>query len=787
MGKVVGSIAAGVGLIGLAFITGGASIGPSLAFLQTGVGAAAVLSTTAIGGALLAVGASAVLSGFAGAITGKPSGAQLGRLNLTFDAEAPRKLAFGTTALATDLLYTEPNGLGQKRIDYIIALAAHKIAAVDEIRIDDKLFWSAAGGVASTYSGWATVTVRTEGTAGNAISVSGGSIWNSSNCRLTGCAYLHVSLLRQGDNNKADSPFANGISQRWTIIGKGLPVYDPRRDSTRGGSGSHRADDQATWEFTSGSTDLGNNPALQVLAVLLGWKIGGQVSVGAGYLPDRIDFADFITAANICDEAVSLAGGGSQRRYETAGLFGDDDAPGDVIASLCVHMNAELRDVNGKIGIRIATNDFSGTLPAFGPDDVLGPFNWKPFSSLTETFDVVKGNFTDPSTASLFQPAAYTPEALGSSDIPGRRVLPLDLPLIQDATRAQRVARQILRAELSRSTFTADFGPRMWAYPEGSVVSFTFPLLGLSAVPMRVVQQSIKVITDEEDAKAFCPTTLRAESATTYSWSTTDEVNPAGAVAPVSFDPMNQPVLAAITDATSELRLPAAPVFNANSSGTVTSSLPRAVRAYRYRGGVDVSATTTWSITTDGCTATVDAFGGISISAVARTGKIVVTSLRDGVELVGEFTVTKTTSAPPVSGGGGGGGGGGGTASDDTIASTSSSSYGGANAGPMTVTATTGGVVDLSAPLSFSTSGSSSNASGKWQWRVVGGSWADVASEITSSIAATAGEPDSGYIEVTQQKTGLTSGTDYEFQLLLRRNGGSGTLTFSGVASAVAS
>ncbi|MGK3946306.1 hypothetical protein ABK046_49130, partial [Streptomyces caeruleatus] len=51
----------------------------------------------------------------------------------------------------------------------------------------------------------------------------------------------------------------------------GAPLYDPRKDSTVGGSGSHRINDIATWEYTNG---VGTNPALQILALKIGFKWG---------------------------------------------------------------------------------------------------------------------------------------------------------------------------------------------------------------------------------------------------------------------------------------------------------------------------------------------------------------------------------------------------------------------------------------------------------------------------------------------------------------------------------
>jgi hypothetical protein len=55
--------------------------------------------------------------------------------------------------------------------------------------------------------------------------------------------------------------------------GAGRPLYDPRKDTTAGGSGSQRADDDSTWAFS-------DNPAVIIYNILLG--IYGTPASGCG-------------------------------------------------------------------------------------------------------------------------------------------------------------------------------------------------------------------------------------------------------------------------------------------------------------------------------------------------------------------------------------------------------------------------------------------------------------------------------------------------------------------------
>lgn len=503
---------------------------------------AAGIASLAIGyGSLLALGAAAV------AVNAKKGGllssSTLSRLSLSFSPDADRKIVFGETAMNTDVLYQEASGTDQEYIEIIIAVAAHKIDAVTAIYSEDKLMWSSGGGVAATYSGYLTVDIVTEGTRTNGIPINGGAIWNA-DCTLTGCAYIKLRVKRTGATSKASSPFASGIPARMTITGRGMPVYDPRRDSTAGGSGSMRANDQTTWAYTSGGTALGNNHALQALTYLLGWKVGGALSVGVGIPPTRLAMADWIAAANVCDEAVTLSGGGTQRRYEGGGVFGDNDPPAGVLDALCRHMNANLRDTGGKIGIRMAINDTAGSLVTFTEDDLQGGYDWQPCATLQDSYNVVRGKWTDPSTASLYQMPPYPAQSVTSPDGISRPLV-VDLPMTQDATRAQRIAKQILLRGQYKGTFSANFGPRAWACEVGQPVRLTLPAIGASSKLFRVVSQELKVINSDGDASAVCPMTLVEEDAAIYAWSSGDASAVAAAVTPVSYLPSSQPFLLA--------------------------------------------------------------------------------------------------------------------------------------------------------------------------------------------------------------------------------------------------
>lgn len=455
---------------------------------------------------------------------------QFGRLNVSLDTNAPRKAVFGTTAMPLDLRYHEAGGTDQEYIDYIICVAAHKVQSIDEIYFEEKKAWDSSTGVTATYSGYLTVQTRLEGTDANYISINSGNRWGSDD-RLTGCAYVYFRIKRSGNTKKTESPLVQGLPSRVTIIGEGVPLYDPRLDSTvTGGSGSHRADDQDTWGLSYSPADSYDNPALHLLFMLLGWKINDKLSIGAGVPPARIDMESFITAANICDEDVTLSIGGTQKRYRTSGTFSDADDRMDVMNTLLACMNGTLRDNGGKLSLDIIKNDLADPILEFTDDDVLSEFEWdQTGGGLSQNHNIARGRYVDPSLQGLYQMTEYPNISITSPD--GiERVMSLDFPFVEDGRRAQRLAKQILQRNQFRGQLTAEFTAKAMGCDVGDIVTITLSALGFNDKLFRVISKEIS-----PDGRV--PLTLLEENALIYQWDNEDSA-PVVPVTPVIYDPL---------------------------------------------------------------------------------------------------------------------------------------------------------------------------------------------------------------------------------------------------------
>ena len=534
MGKVVRTVAKIAAVAAIVVATGGAAAGLAIFGTTAGV--------TAFGLSIGSLMTIAAVSSAVGAMFAKKPGGLANsnreRLYATINPDTPRKQVFGRTAMATDVRYHECTGTDQEYYWQVIALASHAVEAIEELWMDDKLAWSSGGGVTADFSGYLTVWAVAEGSAANITSIS--STWGpASNRRLTGIAHLDLRFKTTGNSKKTQSPFASSIPSRVTVVGKGRKVYDPRLDSTAGGSGAHRAANQATWQYANGATVLGNNCALVLLNYLIGWKIAGRLAVGKGYPVARLNMVSFITAANVCDELVTLAAGGSERRYRWDGVISEGDAGDGVISELLASMNAELTDDGGQLSLRCRVSDLASPVIAdLSADDVVGGFEWQPKLPLNEHRNIVRGKYVDASSNSLYQTVDYPAVALASPDGIDR-IETLDFAGVQSSGQTQRLAKQWLQRLAYSGKFTAEFKARAWGLRIGDPVKWaSFAPLGTAFDNklMRVVERS-------NPMNGRVRLVLVEESAALYAWAAEDSA-PVTAAAPTLYDWTKAPTTA---------------------------------------------------------------------------------------------------------------------------------------------------------------------------------------------------------------------------------------------------
>ena len=503
------------------------------------------VAATAISSALIGMGISMALTAAATLFRKAPSMSQsmADRLNTSVVPTASRKIIFGTTAGGQDVRFFEGDiDLPSTKKDgyvQVIALASHRINALKQFYVENDLVWQ-NGAFVSKREGFAAnnpFRVVTEGKPGNGFAVGSGRFWNSAST-FTGCAY-YVPFWKLDEE-----VWESGIPQRLTAIVEGCPLYDPRRDGTRGGSGAHQVNDQNTYAFRDGAVEIGRNPALALLTYLLGWRINGKVVWGMGIPANRIDFDNFRAYANLCEEGVSTLSGTTVQRYTADGIFSTTDSHETVINGLTAAMGScKLTDRGGTYCIVGGYDDTAGPKIAFDADDLVAPANgsspyiWNPAPASRERFNIVRGRFANPEE--LYQltdwgdPIEREPLADG---IP--RTMSIDLGAVSRAETCQRIAKQmLLREYLCPGMFSATFGPKAFAVEIGSVITLSLPAEGWNNKLFRVMEQA-------ESHDLFFQMTLREEDPAIYGWDREEKplpptIRPQGYDASTTIAPAN--------------------------------------------------------------------------------------------------------------------------------------------------------------------------------------------------------------------------------------------------------
>ena len=173
------------------------------------------------------------------------------------------------------------------------------IESVDEIYVNDKLVvWSGAltDGTVRTvnssdtnfYKDGSLISVQAfYGLDNQSVSsiLDESTNWGS-NHKLSGVAYLAFKFTWNQD--------AFSSLPEVKVVLKGKKIYDPRLDSTKGGSGSHRQDTASTWTYSP-------NSALCLLDYLRNTRYGK----GLPNSSFETNYDSFKTSANICETQVT--------------------------------------------------------------------------------------------------------------------------------------------------------------------------------------------------------------------------------------------------------------------------------------------------------------------------------------------------------------------------------------------------------------------------------------------------------------------------------------------------
>lgn len=441
------------------------------------------LATTAV-----SIGISLVTSWALSALAPKPKFGDTSSRGLLVNAKdpvSPFDLVYGETRKGGVVTYyeTTPSDGQNTYLHQIIVLAGHEVHAIPDIYLNDEVVTLDGSGFVTSDPWNSKIRIKKHfGTAGQATDADllAESEQIDNTFRGRGIAYLYVRY--EYDQNV----FPNGLPLVTAVV-RGKKVFDPRTSAT-------------AWS---------NNAALCVR---------DYIASNYGLNDDQIDDIDFSAAANICDENVSLAVGGAEKRYTINGVAQATQNHGDVLQSMMTACAGSLFWGAGKWKLKVG--DYVAPTKVLTLDDLRGPVSLSTRVNLQDQFNGVQGTFND--AAARWITTDYPPivsAAFVSEDGGEQTMLDLALPFTTSAATAQRLAKLTLLRGREQMTLTADFGLNAFDVEVGEIIALTNPRYGWTEKEFEVVGWSFG---SGEAGDLRVTLTLRETSEAAFDWSAED-------------------------------------------------------------------------------------------------------------------------------------------------------------------------------------------------------------------------------------------------------------------------
>lgn len=397
------------------------------------------------------------------------------RLNKSVVPETPRKIIFGETAAPLDIRYWEVFGTDNNSYDEVIAVAGHEVQSFGKFFLEDKEHTFSGAGTSNILGTAFKRFTRTVGVTGTRLTAGAGFLWTT-NASMTGMAFMVLKYVHSQEK------WPQGFPNKVTQVVKGALVYDPRLDSTvAGGTGTHRIDDQLTWQYNDGTSDIGRNPALQMLWYLIGWRVSGFLVCGMGVKTTSINLVEFIQAANDA-EAQSF-------ESDCALSTGDEHETNiGIIESTC---GGRLLDTGGIYTFKIAIDDTATIAVAFDDNDVVGAIQWVPAKKMRDQVNVFTGVYVEPND--LYQLRSF-PEVSDAAFIASdgfERRSNNRFVAVQDALQAQKLSRILLNQTRFQGVFKAAFSYKAMLAKNWDIVTLSLVSQGWTNELFRIIQYDI--------------------------------------------------------------------------------------------------------------------------------------------------------------------------------------------------------------------------------------------------------------------------------------------------------
>jgi hypothetical protein len=412
----------------------------------------------------------------------------------------PIPIVYGKRQVGLTRVFVESSGADNQYL-YVAGILCEGggsgITAIDEVYVDDKLVvWngSLTDGTLTEVSSSDTNYYKD---GQSLISIQGffgldnqptsslldeTTSWTSDH-KLSGLAYV---ALRFKYNQDA---FSGLPEVRVTVRGK--KIYDPRLDSTKGGSGSHREDTASTWAYS-------NNSSL----VLLDYLRNSRYGKGLPNSTFETNYDSFKTSANTCDTQVTPYTGSATNinLFETNAVLDTEKKLIENVRELLVPMRAIFNYTQGKYKIIIEGTGSSQLL--LTKDNVVSEVKIQG-ESKSEKYNRVIGTYINPEKDYQSDTVSYPPfddSALAVGDQHATMLSEdngtllersFDMTQVTSSYQAEEICENILKRSRNNLKAEVTVTAEGLNLSIGDIVTATYDTAGFSVKPFRVMSLTI--------------------------------------------------------------------------------------------------------------------------------------------------------------------------------------------------------------------------------------------------------------------------------------------------------
>ena len=394
------------------------------------------------------------------------------------EAAAPQDFVYGKVRKGGVVTFYEATGTDNTYLHQVIVLAGHEVNSIGDIYINDEVV-SIDGNNLVTGDTWQN-KIRIKKHDGSQTTADSDLVAETtvdSNFKGLGIAYLYVRYEYDQD------VFANGVPLITAVV-EGKKVYDPR----------------------TATTSYSNNAALCIRDFL---------TSSYGLSDSAIDDISFASAANECDENVTLAGSGTEKRYTLNGIVKASRSLGDVLGDMVTACAGTLFWGSGYWKLKAGA--YSSPVKTLTLDDLRGPINLQTRISMQDNFNTVRGTFNDADQDWITADYPEITSATFKTEDNGEEaLLDLQLPFTTSSATAQRLAKLTLYRGREQMTLSADFGLEAFQIEVGDIIAFTNSRYGFSAKEFEVI--GWRFASDQDAGDLRVNLTLRETSQAAFDW-----------------------------------------------------------------------------------------------------------------------------------------------------------------------------------------------------------------------------------------------------------------------------